>query len=339
MAATIRDVAKAANVSVATVSRVLNHDSRVSQKTVLCVQEAIKLCNYVPNSFARSLKGNSSKTIGFLVSNIGNSYFINIAKVIEDILLKYDYNLIICSTNDDPKQELSRLDHLKGMQIEGLIINTTSFNDSKIIEMSKTLPVVLLERTIADSSFCGDYVGSNNVASVSMLAKHLLSQGHRKIALVNGNPLVSTSRERYTGFISAMNDAGITIDAGYPYVCECDSFSSDDGFVACRKLLNQSEPPTAIIAANNTLAIGVLRYLALNHISVPKDLSFMCYGNIDNSDLFLSDISCSSLSPSLIGEKTANCILSRIKDHHLSKREIVFEPALTLKDSVKPILF
>ncbi|WP_162151301.1 LacI family DNA-binding transcriptional regulator [Enterocloster asparagiformis] len=338
MASTIRDVAKLANVSIATVSRVLNQDPVVSQKTIQRVQEAMLACNYVPNSYARNLKSNNAHTVGFLVSNISNSYFTSMAKVIEDILLEHGFNLIICSTNEDPGQELSRLNYLQSIQAEGVILNTTNFNNQTVVELSKTMPIVLLERSISGAEFRGDFIGSNNFAGIKLLTEHLLSNGHRKIALINCGKHVSTGRERFDGFWAAMAGVGIEINSSYPYVRDCDSFSIDNGFQSCRQLLNLPDPPTALIATNNTLAIGALRYVSLNQISIPDKLSFMSYGNIENSDLFFVGLSHATLNPQFIGEKAANCILSRIGNPSLPNREVTFEPALSVQSSVSPLL-
>lgn len=328
MAATIRDIAKIAKVSTATVSRVINNDDRVTEKTAQIVRDAIKQCNYVPNTNARSLKSSTSKTIGLMISDLSNSYFSVMAKRLETDLRKQGYGLLICSTDEDGQQELDNLNKLLGQQIDGLILNTTGFNDEKIIEISKTLPLVLLERNISTPGFVGDYVSSNNKHGMLLLTETLLKKGHTRIGIINSGQQISTSRERYEGFCEAMSGAGITIDDTYPYVFNSDTFSFNGGYAGCRHLMNMPTPPTAIITTNVTLAIGALRYIRQNNIHVPEDLSFVTYGDIENSELFFIDVGHSTLSPISAAEKAGNFILSRIKDPSLGNRECVFEPSV-----------
>ncbi len=337
MTATIKDVARIANVSISTVSRVINHENNVKPETVQIVQEAIKACNYVPNNFARGLKSHVSRTIGFLVSDISNSYFATMAKRLETILHEKDFNLIICSTYEDRRQEMDYINHLIGHQIDGLILNTTGLNNKEIIKISQNLPIVLVERQLGTPNFHGDYVSSNNFEGIRQLTSVLLNLGHRKIGFINCEGFTSTGQERFKGFQNAMGDIGITIDGSYPYHYSCSSFSVDNGFQACSALMQMEERPTAVIAANNTLAIGTLRYLRLNNIRIPDEISFLSYGNIDNSELLFIDLGHATLNPVTIAEKAADFILSRIENPSLYNRECIFEPAILAKSSVKAI--
>lgn len=338
MAATIKDVAKIAKVSVSTVSRVINNESNVKPETFRLVQDAIKKCNYVPNNFARGLKNSSSKTIGLLVSDISNSHFTVMAKRIETILRENDFNMIICSTDENKQQEMRYINHLMSQQIDGLILNTTGLNNEEIINISQHLPIVLIERRINEPGFHGDYVSSNNREGIRQLTSNLLALGHRKIGFINCEGSTSTGQERFKGFQDAMTEIGIEIDNCYPYHYSCNTFSIDNGFRACRTLMQMMERPTAIIAANNTLAIGTLQYLRLNHIQIPDEISLLSYGNIENSELFFVELGHATLNPVTIAEKAADFILSRIEGPSLNNRESIFEPTVLLKSSVKSIL-
>lgn len=339
MTATIRDVARIANVSISTVSRVINKENNVKPETVQIVREAIKACNYVPNHFARGLKSHCSRTIGFLVSDISNSYFATMAKRLETILRAQNFNMIICSTYEDRQQEMDYINHLIGHQIDGLILNTTGLNNKEIIKISQNLPMVLIERQLCSSDFHGDYVSSNNFEGIRQLTSILLRNGHRKIGFINCEGYASTGQERFNGFQNAMTDIGITIDKSYPYHYSCPSFSVDNGFQACSVLMQMNDRPTAVIAANNTLAIGTLQYLRLNNISIPDDISFLSYGNIDNSELFFINLGHATLNPVTIAEKAADFILSRIENPSLHNRESIFEPAILANSSVRAIYY
>ena len=334
MASTIRDVARLAQVSVSTVSRVLNDEGNVKKETVVRVKSAIDECHYVPNTFARNLKSNSSKTVGLLISDISNSHFTSMAKVIETILRENGFNMIICSTDENKEQELNYLNHMLSSRVDGLILNTTNLNNASIVEFSARLPVVLIERSIDSTAFRGDYIGSNNREGIRMLTQSLIDQGHRKIGIINCESHVSTGRERLAGFVDAMRTIGITVNKQYPYLYDCTTFNIDNGFLGCRYFMQLPQPPTALVVTNNTLALGALKYLRINNFRIPEDISILTYGNIENSDLFFVDLGHATLNPYLIGEKAAKCILSRIAQPSLGNREVIFEPTFLANHSV-----
>ena len=337
MGATIKDVARIAHVSITTVSRVINNENNVKPATVQLVKDAIKACNYVPNSFARGLKSNSSRTIGLLVSDISNSYFTAMAKRIETILREKNFNMIICSTDENKEQEMRYINHLISHQIDGLILNTTGLNNDEIVNISQHLPIVLIERRINDPHFHGDYVSSNNRDGIRQLTSSLLKLGHRKIGFINCEGATSSGKERFDGFCSAMEGIGISIDAHYPYHYSSDSFSIDKGFHGCSVLMQMEDRPTAIIAANNTLALGTLQYLRLHNYNIPNDVSVLSYGDIENSELFFVDLGHATLNPATIGDKASEFILSRIEFPDFPNRESIFEPAILLNGSTKGI--
>ena len=204
----IKDVAKEAGVSTATVSRVINGSPSVRRATIQKVNEAIARTNYVPNASARSLKTNATKTVGLLVSDISNPHFILMSVSIESILNKSGYSVIICNTNDNPEMELTYLQRLVAMNIDGLIINTTGRIDDYICMLSQTTPVVLVDRSIQSPTFKGDFVGSNNFDGARSMVSHLLGYGHRRIGFIVSSQKVSTSEERNAGFATEMKNAG-----------------------------------------------------------------------------------------------------------------------------------
>ena len=334
MSTTIRDVARIANVSVTTVSRVMNQAPGVKPQTVARIKAAIKECHYVPNTYARNLKSDTTKTIGLLISDISNSHFTSMAKVIETLLRENGYNMIICSTDEDKEQERNYLRHMMSSRVDGLILNTTNKNNDYIVEFSRNNPVVLIERSINNPAFLGDFVGSNNQAGVEMLTRHLIENGHRKIGIITCDTHVSTGRDRFSGFVNVMKGIGITVDKNYPYYYECNLFSTDNGYIGCRYLMEREDHPTALIVTNNTLTIGVLKYLRTSNFRIPEDISILSYGNIENRELFYVDPGHVTLNPYFIGERAAKCILSRISQPNTGNREIIFEPALLPKNSI-----
>lgn len=333
---TIKDVAKHAEVSIATVSRVINKNYYVSPETSEKVLHAIEKLNYYPNSVARSLKNNSTMTIGFLVSDISNGYFISVIRAVEDIVSKENYNIIVCSTRDKMEEELVYLKLLMSKQVDGLVINTSGKNDDFIASLSKQMPIVLLNRKINQNIFKGDLIDSDNMQGAYALTVHLLSLGHRKIAVINGNLAVSTGSERFAGFKKAMLEAGIEVNTDYRYRFDGD-FTMDSGFKGAAKLMELEDRPTAMLSMNNAMTIGAIKYFRTNAIDVPGDISVACYGNIDNIELMYIQPSIVTLNPATIGHKIGEFMLERIKDDKLSNREFIYSPQLVPGNAVKSL--
>lgn len=333
---TIRDVALYAGVSTATVSRVINRIPNVKPETVEKVNEAIKACNFVPNFVARNLKSEQSRTIGFLVPDISNTYFTVMAKTLEAKLQEAGYDLLICSTDDVPAQEAHYLNQMLSNQVVGLILDTTGKNNPMIEDISQRIPFVLIERSIDSICYHGDFVGANNHNGIYELTIYLLEKGHRKIAVINGNLEVSTGRERYQGFVDAMSSFGIVVDEQYPYVYNANSFLEKAGYEGAQYLMNISEPPSAVIVMNNSLSLGALKYLKNQKIRIPEDVSIMCYGNIENSELFFVEPAYTTLNPRTIADKIFQYILTRIENPELNNRETFYESRLYLGESVGP---
>lgn len=336
MGITIKDIAKHAGVSIATVSRVINDNYNVSQDIKDRVDQAINELNYYPNFVARSLKSDSTFTIGFVVSNISNKYFTSIAKALEDVVKKKGYNIIFCSTEHQKKKELDCLMLLMSRKIDGLLINTTGENDEFISTLSQKIPVILLDRKISNAMFKGDCIVSNDIQGGYDLTQHLLSMGHRKIAVINGKLNVSTGSERFEGFRSAMSEVGIDVDNNYVYRYDGD-FTSESGYQAASKLMSLSERPTAIVSMNNEMTIGALRYFKSSNINVPEDISIASYGNMDNLDLMYIQPSVVTLNLWSLGTKAGEMILERINDNDTGNREVIFASQLIIGNGVKPV--
>ena len=334
MPATIRDVAKRAEVSISTVSRVINNENNVKDATVARVRKAIDECNYIPNAVAQNLKTDSTKIIGFVVSDISNGFYMIMAKVIESILHEKGYAVILCGTDDDPQKERSLIMRLQSMRVDGFIINTTENNNELISNISRTKPVVLVERSTDDLGFEGSYVGSDNHQGIKLLTEYLISNNHRKIGFINCNRF-STGKNRFAGFKHTMEAAGLSVDGNYPYIYNSPFFFAEEGWKACNNLMSLPEPPTALLVANNTLGIGTLKYLNSHGFSVPDDVSVAVLGSIDNSDLFAVNLTYINQNPYAIGEKAVKSIIDKIESPLTRGRDVIFGSTLIEGKSVK----
>lgn len=331
--ATMKDIAREANVSLATVSRALNHDPCVKDAMQARVLDAAQKLGYVPNSIAKSLKTNSTYTIGFLVSDISNNYYISIARTVEDIVSRQGYNLMLCSTGNRQDRELDYLRMLMSKSIDGLILNTTGLNDAFVLEMNKKTPMVLLNRRVMAPEFRGDLVDTNSYLGCYQLTRQLLALGHRKIYAVRGPAHLSNSFERFQGFADAMGESGITVDQQYPYVYTGE-FTLQSGVEAIRHLCAMQDRPTAILSQNNMMTIGILEELRRSMITVPEDISLASYDGINNMDLMITRPTSARFDMTAIGERVGQSILARIKNPEQPGQEYIFDPTIVQGNSL-----
>lgn len=335
---TIKDVAKQANVSAATVSRIINKNEKVDPAIREKVLEVIKQLNYLPNSVARSLKKDTTLIIGLLVSDISNPYFTTIAKAIENTVSTSKYNIIFCSTENNKDIEMSYLRLLLSRNVDALILNTTGYNDEYICQLSKSLPIVLLDRKVNENGFKGDFVAVDDFQIGYSLASELISHGHRKIGVINGLLNVSTGAERFRGFKSAMNKIGIEVDDSYPYVFN-GNFTMESGYQGTAKLLNDEDKPTALVIMNNEMTFGALNYCRMHDIAIPDEISIVAYGYFKNMNLMYINLSVAVLEPEIIGAKAAELIMERIRCNttELSNKSILYSPQFVNGNSTKSI--
>lgn len=326
---TIKDVARQAGVSIATVSRVLNNKSTVAPDLAAKVNHAVEQLGYHPNSIARTLKNDSSKTIGFVVSDISNDFFTRMARGVEDVVNQQGYNLFVCSTDSTQQREEQCLSLLREKQVDGLIINTSGKNDELISQLSHHVPIALFGRKISTADFTGDFVDNDNFSGVQELTRHLISLGHRKIGLLSGQMYVSSARERLAGFQSAMREIGVTVDDDYPYLFKGSFNRISSGAEGAKFLYERGA--TAVISANNLLALGALQFCHNTRIRVPEDLSLCSFGTIANHDLLYIQPTYAEQAPVSMGARLAELIMERIEaKNQLANRELRFSANLVV---------
>jgi len=332
--ASIKTVADKAGVSTATVSRVINGNYYVAPETKQKVLDTIEELNYYPNLLARGLKNDTTYTIGYVVSDIANDYFTSALKRIENVANDKGYNIIVCSTDNKSDRELSYLKMLLSKKIDGVIINTTSYNDDFIADMSQNIPTVLIERKIRNEKFRGDFVGYDNFGSLYSLTKHLLSVGHRRIAVVNGLMRLDNSRERYEGVIAATREYGLPDDN----VCRYDGDNTIySGFEAVKYFLSLPCKPTALIAMNNSMLIGVMKYTRMHDVKIPDDISIAVYGNIANPEVLYVMPTCLYCDAAVLGMTSIELLLKRIESQqYTTNHETMLTPQLQISESIKP---
>lgn len=332
---TIRDIAKQAGVSVATVSRVINGNENVKPEIQKRVKDVIAETEFTPNVSARTLKSRKTQTVGVILSDISDRYYSLMTKTLADTLSEKDYSLIVCCTDNSPNKEKMFFDFLTAKNVEGIILNTGGGLDEEICALSKKIPVVLVNRRI--SSSCNarlDYVGSDDFNGVSQMTKYLLQRNHHRIGILNGNLNVSSGIERFHGFCKAMEDVGVYVDDHYLYKYN-GQFDFMTGYRGIEELMQKDPQPTAVITANDSITVGAMQYCQEHGIRIPEDLSLVAYGDVDNAMLFAVRPCYITLSPHTIGQRAAQCLFERMNNPSCPNREIVFTSILQEGTSVQ----
>jgi len=331
--ATLKDVATLVGVSNATVSRVLNNSAYVSEDIRKRVEAAVEELGYNQNIIAKSLKTNSTLTIAFITADISNPYMITVAKAVEDLIHVENYQLLVCSTQGDPKREIDHLKLQMGRNIDGLVINSTGYNNEYIAEISRRIPVILIHRDCNMPEFRGDLVDTDNEEGVYALTKHLISFGHSKIFVIKGDKHTSNNLKRFTGFCKAMAEIGIDVDDAYPYQFD-GRFNEKCGIMAIEYLNSLPEKPTAVLGLNNTMTIGALKGLAAHNISIPDSISIVGYSGIDNRDLLAVRPTIHFTDPAEVGFAAGRALLERLKRDDFPNREFVLKGHMVCGNAV-----
>lgn len=332
--ATIRDVAKRASVSIATVSATINGTSPVSEKTRERVLEAIKAVGYVSNPVARSLRRGTSQLIGIVLSDIGNPFDATVVRTIEDGAIAAGYSCIICNSHGDPERELRTIDQLIGHQVAGIILLSVGRapDHAQRIRERNLPPIVTIDQWV--NGLGSDYVGVDNRIAVRMLTEYLLRLGHRRIAMITGDQ-VWTSHERREGFIEAMGNAGLGVD---PDLCVPGNYRSEDSYRAAATLMTRENRPTAIIGANNIMALGALQSVLDLGFDCPGDVSIAGIDDVPWGNLVRPRITTVVQPVEDMASTAIDWLLDRIGNSEAPEpRDKRFNPALITGDSCRAI--
>lgn len=270
MQPTIRDVARQAGVSTATVSRVLNDSGGVSEHTRSRVEQAIADLGYRYNALAGSLKKQQTGLIGHIVPSIAGAVSPMLARAVEEQAQKSGYNVILCNSFDRADKELASMDLLLERRVDGIIFSAPTELENVKTAKTRGVPVVVIERREDTSGF--HFVESNNLNGAYDAVSYLIRLGHRQIGMIAGQQNAIISKLRIEGYGLALGDAGLSTD---PKLVVDGDYSRIAGYDAVKKLLALKKPPTAVFAANDTMAIGAMQAARHAGLDVPKDISII----------------------------------------------------------------
>lgn len=281
--ATISDVAKRAGVSPVTVSRVINNAANVSPATRENVRRAIEELGYVPSGVAQSLRSKRTRSLALLVPDITNVFWTTVARGVEDTAQSRGYSVLLCNTDENTAKQLRYLEVVVSQRVDGVIIAPCDAEAQNLARLrQRQVPTVVIDRCVRDWEV--DTVRGDSLGGARALVDHLVRLGHRRIAVISGPPGTSTAQDRVAGYCLALAGAGLPLD---PALVKRGEFRSTSGERLTRQLLAVVPRPTAIFAANNAIAVGVLGALQQAGLGVPHDVALVSFDDLpDTSRLF-----------------------------------------------------
>jgi LacI family transcriptional regulator len=334
--ATIHDVAKNAGVSVATVSHVINGTHYVSPELADRVYESINKLNYRQNKLARALSQKNIPLLALIVPDISNPYWSSLARAVQDVTDPYDYSVIVCSSDGILDREIRFLRSLSGW-VSGLILHPYHVSQAQVNQLIlHNLPAVILgEFTTSEKKPSNwDQVAANNRESAMAAVEYLIGLGHRRIAFVQGTAGTPSSVKRMTGFLDALNSAGLPADDNLIIPGD---YTRAGGRRAMAELLNRPAPPTAVVCANDFSALGALEEAQLRGLKVPQSISIVGFDDIDEAALASPPLTTIRLPPHEIGVVAAEKLIERLKGREESSHAFI-KGELIVRESTARLL-
>jgi LacI family transcriptional regulator len=326
--ATIADVARRAEVSLSTVSHVINGTRTVRDLTLRRVEAAIAELGYRPNTLARALARSATGSIGIAISAISNPYFSDIICAIEREAARRCLTVLLSDTQDDPAQELRVVQALHQRRVDGLILAPSADPAASLAYLEEhRIPSVLVDR-MPDRRF--DQVGVNSVRAMRQLVEHLIGHGHTRIGLVAGEPGFSTTSERVATFSATLAAHGLRPD---PALISGGNATVGAATAATLRLLAAPDPPTALATGNNLATIGVMRALRHAGLRVPQDMALATFDDFDWADCFEPQLTAVAQPCDEIGRRAASLLVARIADPESPRHTFRLSARLVVRNS------
>ena len=315
----INDIAKKANVSTATVSRVINGTAAVRPKTKERVMAAIHEYGYTPSAVAQSLSSKNTHNIGVILPDIENPFFSGVLIGITKIVEEKGYNVFFLNTDEETKKEHESLDEVSKQRMDGVIISPADRSNKETRTRLKSfqedgVAIVLLDRDLEGEEF--NLVSTYDREGAYKGVKKLIDEGHERIAIIKGHPSNTPVQERYVGYEQAMKEAGLPLKE--EYIRPADQ-KSDLAYQATKELMSLPEPPTAIFTCNNMMTLGCLRWLTENNMTPGKDIGLIGFDDIETLKIIGYPLSVVDRSPKEMGTAAAYMLLDMLEKNDESK--------------------
>ncbi|MFT4284508.1 MAG: LacI family DNA-binding transcriptional regulator [Protaetiibacter sp.] len=331
MAVSIRDVAERADVSVGTVSNVLNRPDRVSEAVVARVHDAIRELGYVRNDAARQLRAGRSSSVGLVVLDARNPFFTDIARGAEDEAAEHGVAVLLGDSDEKPEREAAYLDLFEEQRVRGVLVSPLGDIGGRLQRLRALgTPVVLVDRRAEDDTLSS--VSVDDVAGGRTAVAHLLERGRRRVAFVAG-PL---SLRQVADRLSGAREAVAAVDGARLEVLEGSALSVLEGRRMGEQLVARpaAQRPDAVFTANDLLAVGLLQALVMRgEVRVPEDIAIVGFDDIDFAAATVVPLSSIRQPSRLIGQTALRILLEEADDPELAPRQLVFQPELVVRES------
>lgn len=328
----IKDVAARADVHPSTVSRVMNPETRsmVSERVAERVTRIAGEMGYTRSPLASGLRTGRSFTIGVIIPDLSNPMFPPIVRGIERTLEAEGYIAILADSDNSQKSERAIFDSMKSRRIDGLILATAHIEDPIVEDcIEEQLPVVLVNRTI-DTHDVTEVI-NNDELGIQLAVSHLIELGHKQIAFLGGPQNTSTGRDRYRAFRNLADNGQFELD---PDLCaSCTAFTEAAGHTSMLGILDCNKPFSAVVAANDLLALGCYDALEERGVSCPGDVSVTGFNNMPFVDRFSPPLTSLHIPHDELGVRAANLLLAEIRDSDAPRTTIRLDPVLVVRGS------
>lgn len=329
----IKDIAQRLGVSPATVSRALSGTGLVAEPTLSRIREAARAMNYRPNVSARNLRTRRSMAVLMVVRDIGNPFYLEVMKGVEQAAREAGYSVLMGNTENDPDRETEYFDMLRDGHADGMILMTGKLPARLDADRSSLagLPLVVALETIEDSGV--PHVQIDNLGASRDAVRHLVGLGHRRIAHIAGPLPEVMATLRRDGWRVAMEEAGLPVPQGYE---QRGDYLLHTGQALCSVLCDLPEPPTAIFCANDEMAFGVIHELRRRGLDVPGDVSVVGFDDIYLSEAMFPPLTTVSQPRAAIGREAMSLLLDVIAGGDLAPEPIVMPTTLEIRGTTGP---
>jgi DNA-binding LacI/PurR family transcriptional regulator len=330
---TIQNVAQLAEVSTATVSRVMSDPEVVSEETRRRVEEAIRTLNYQPNRTARNLRKSTTSKIGVVISDIQNPFFGSVVRGIERKINEKDYILILGNSDEDPIREKKLITMLLEEGVAGILFVPTCTDCESYDDLFNSgTPFVVIDRKIKQTDV--DMVNVDGYQGSCSAVEYLINNGHTRIAFIGGLSHLSVMQERENGYLDTLKQHALAAPEGY---LRRGNNRQDGGYQAMKELLSNNPPPTAVLIANNMMTLGGLKAIHESGVKIPEQISLIGFDDMDWAESLQPPLSVVAQPAYEMGEKAAAVLLERIREPEKPARQILLNTELIIRTSCRSL--
>ena len=325
----LKDIADKTGFSINTVSRALREDSRISEATRITIRRIANEMGYIPNVVAGSMRSNRSRTIGIISADSANPFFAEVIQGIEEKARKANYSILLINTEEQAANERDAIRLLLGRQVDGLVIAPV-YNDEENLALYRelTIPYIFVGRYV--DGMQDHSILHGDVEGQALAVDHLLRHGHRKILYIAGPKNISNTIDRLQGLKQAYHAHNLEIDESYIL---SSSGHMEDGYARVNQALNRGLSFTAVVCFNDLLAIGALKSLHENSLSVPDDVEVFGFDNLAMSQFMQPRLTTVEVPKNRLGQKAVEELVCHIEDPAYPYTTVNMKPRLILRES------